>query len=359
MKNKNRNLVYIDGFAGPGHYTDDTGVQQPGSPIRALSAIAATKGVAGKVSTFFIEKDPVLYGDLEHSVTQFHLSNPGIRKPQVANAPFGPALLSAFEKLEEQGKKLAPGFLFVDPCGVAGTDFNAITRFLQEKSSEALIFFNLDGVRRIVGLGDRARGTLPCLLGSERRAADLIAQVGRCKTSLDRETTILNFYKQALIEETSARFVTLFRVEKESLRSTSHYLVHVTSHPLGFRIMKDVMWGLGETNEGPGAFALQQASIDDQVGLFPRRDRLARDIVRKVLTNGMKKVDYITTTLPEHPRVLVASTHFKEVLLDMEAKGELEVLDKSDGSTVMPATKRPKRKGKVTLGKGYLLRLTK
>jgi hypothetical protein len=44
--------------------------------------------------------------------------------------------------------------VFVDPCGVEGTCFETIKKVMACQSSEAFVFFNIDGVRRIFGLDD-------------------------------------------------------------------------------------------------------------------------------------------------------------------------------------------------------------
>jgi hypothetical protein len=46
---------------------------------------------------------------------------------------------------------------------------------------------------------------------------------------------------------------------------------------------------------------------------------------------------------------------YKQALLELEADGEIEVLDK-DGCTPKPAMSRTQRKGKPTLGEGYYVR---
>ena len=55
LKRWNDNLLFIDGFAGPGAYQNN-GSSQPGSPIRALSLIPSDAELAKRVTTIFIEK---------------------------------------------------------------------------------------------------------------------------------------------------------------------------------------------------------------------------------------------------------------------------------------------------------------
>src|SRR5688572_16527243 len=62
----NKNLIYVDGFAGPGTYTKaDTGEVFDGSPLLALKLIASNDTFSQKVTTLFIEVDDQLYSRLE------------------------------------------------------------------------------------------------------------------------------------------------------------------------------------------------------------------------------------------------------------------------------------------------------
>jgi three-Cys-motif partner protein len=65
LADSNKNLNYLDGFAGPGTYTlADTGESIDGSPLRALKLIAQNLKFAQHVSPMFIERDEILYGRL-------------------------------------------------------------------------------------------------------------------------------------------------------------------------------------------------------------------------------------------------------------------------------------------------------
>lgn len=55
LKGSSQNLVYIDGFAGPGFYVQGrTGNTFDGSPILTLRLIADNKDFSSKVSTIFM-----------------------------------------------------------------------------------------------------------------------------------------------------------------------------------------------------------------------------------------------------------------------------------------------------------------
>src|SRR6185369_12684605 len=73
LKGSNDNLVYIDGFAGPGCYQQAASEKVfDGSPILALQLIASRDDFSKKVSTIFIESDPILFAQLAGRVENFH-----------------------------------------------------------------------------------------------------------------------------------------------------------------------------------------------------------------------------------------------------------------------------------------------
>ncbi|WP_437284330.1 three-Cys-motif partner protein TcmP [Sorangium sp. So ce406] len=348
------NLVYIDGFAGRGTYDGPNGPVS-GSPLRALEKIASHPGLAKKVTTIFIEKDKKLYDQLVRSLKDFHSKHPEIREPQWGNGEFSEVMTQQLDSLEKADARIAPAFVFVDPCGVDGVDFNVIARVLKSQAkAEVFLFFNIEGVRRILGLKDKMGPTLAKLLGSEARAKELLARVEACSSPDEREQAIMMFYEDLLRTQTPAKYVVSFRVEKEDRRVTSHYLIHAAQHPLGFAIMKDVMWGVGKTAEGKGGLALEQASSVPMKMLFTPEWESIRQSILAELKSGMKRVSYFAVELVQRSDNRLCSKAYKAALLELEKEGKIVVINKNG---VGVASKRPMKNGVMTLADEYYLKL--
>jgi len=349
----NKNLLYIDGFAGPGTYTKaDSGEVFDGSPLRALKLIASNDTFSKKVTAFFIEVDEFLFRKMEKVVTDFAKANPGIRKPMTDCCTFAEAVRNL---LKQVSGNLAPTFLFVDPCGVSGTSFETIKSVMACRSSEAFIFFNIDGVRRIAGLS-KLSGVLVDLLGSHSRAEELFKALQKTVHVSKRERMILAAYRQALRDEMGVKYTIPFRVESEDKQKTSHYLIHASNHPLGFKIMKEVMWTRGHSEEGEGDMQLIQASRTDYIPLFDPRYDVKKEIL-SALAPGPQCVDLFYFNWAVRPDDLLCQPAYKQALLELEASGEIEVLDK-DKRTPKPVKSRRLHKGKPTLGQGYFVSRT-
>ncbi len=201
LKRWSNNLVYIDGFAGPGNYVQsETGKTFDGSPLLALQLIASNEEFSKQVSTIFIESDDVLFNQLKARVDNFYQEHPNIRKPLYRCGTFSDTLNQILGTLDG---KLAPTFLFVDPCGVSGASFETIRAVMSNEKCEAFIFFNIDGVRRIAGLSALSP-VLVELMGSEERARTLHEKLRTTNNAKAREEIILFEYCRAVEEDMGA-----------------------------------------------------------------------------------------------------------------------------------------------------------
>jgi three-Cys-motif partner protein len=351
----NDTLVYVDGFAGPGTYTKaDSGEAFDGSPLRALKLIADNRIFAKKVDTVFIEVDPELHCPLEEAVSRFAADNDCIRKPTTLCCTFADGVRWLLDHVKGN---LAPTFLFVDPCGVEGTVFETIKSVMAYKSSEAFIFFNIDGIRRIAGLSKPSE-VLVELLGSRKRAEEMYAAFQRSTNVNEREQMILQSYRQALRDDMGVPFTIPFRIESEDGQKTSHYLIHATKHALGFKIMKDVMWRYGHSDDQQGGLQFEQAS---RTNYLPLVDFTNDEIKQKLLIaigRGQVKVAVFCDGWVCRPDDMLCETAYKRALLELEAVGDVEVISK-DGKNVVTAAERPKRNGKSTLANDYYVRVSR
>ena len=352
LKRWSNNLVYIDGFAGPGCYVQNvTGETFDGSPILALKLIASNEDFSKQVSTIFIESDDVLFSQLKDRVERFYEEHPNIRKPIYRLGTFSDTLNEILGRL---GGRLAPTFLFVDPCGVSGTNFDTIRAVMVNDKCEAFIFFNIDGVRRIAGLSALSP-VLVDLMGSEERAKSLYEKLRTTSIAREREEIILFAYRKAIEEDMGAKYIIPFRVEHEDQKKASHYLIHATRHPLGFKIMKDVMCRRGHGEDEPGGIELRQKGRTNFVPMFDRHADVKAEILAALRNKPLRaSVFYDEWTM--RPTDMQCEAAYRQALLELENDGKIEVLGK-DGKNVISVGARPKRKNKPTLAKDYYVRL--
>lgn len=353
MKGTNKNLLYIDAFAGRGAYKDEnTDQEADGSPLRALKLIARSKDFSQRVSTVFVESDPVNFPPLDRAIKAFYAANPHIRKPIVLQGTFAEEVGQIVTMFSDGKDGLAPTFLFVDPCGVEGVSFDVIKDVMQFRACEAFIFFNYQGVRRTAGLKELSP-VLVDLYGSHARAKALLDALNLGRNAYDREQIIVTSYRDAVREEMAAPYIVAFRVESQEKREGSHYLLHVAKHPLGFRIMKDIMWRRGRTVEGQGGLELVQASRGGRALIRPNWDGMKRRVL-DVLDQGPMKAEVFYLAWAEEPDDVFSASAYRQALLELEEEGRIEVLDKACKKPYPMKPKGPRRKG--TLAKDYYIR---
>lgn len=352
LKRWSNNLVYIDGFAGPGCYVQSaTGETFDGSPILALRLFASNEDFSKQVSTVFIESDDLLFNQLKDTVEGFYKEHSNIRKPIYRLGTFSDTLNEILGKL---GRGLAPTFLFVDPCGVSGASYDTIRAVMVNDKCEAFIFFNIDGVRRIAGLSALSP-VLVELMGDAARARALYEKLRTTRNVREREEIILFEYRKAVEEGMGAKYIIPFRVEHEDQRKASHYLIHATRHPLGFKIMKDVMYRRGHGEDEPGGLELRQKGRTYFVPMFDKHADLKAEILEALRTKPLRvSVFYDDWTM--RPTDMQCETAYRQTLLELEKDGKIEVLGK-DGKDVISVLARPIRKNKPTLAKDYYVRL--
>ena len=352
LKRWSNNLVYIDGFAGPGCYVQSaTGETFDGSPILALRLIASNEDFSKQVSTIFIESDDVLFNQLKDRVESFFEGHSNIRKPIYRLGTFSDTLNEILGKL---GGKLAPTFLFVDPCGVSGASFDTIRAVMANDKCEAFIFFNIDGVRRIAGLSALSP-VLVDLMGSGERAKALYEKLRTTRNVREREEIILFEYRKAVEEDMGAKYIIPFRVEHEVQRKASHYLIHAARNPLGFKIMKDVMYRRGHGEDEAGGIELRQKGRTHFVPMFDKHADIKAEILGALRIKPLRvSVFYDEWTM--RPTDMQCETAYRQALLELEHDGKIEVLGK-DGKDVISVGARRKRNNKPTLAKDYYVRL--
>ncbi len=249
----NRRLVYIDGFAGPGRYTNT----DKSSPIVALRAAEAALRRAGpksgaiEYSFLFVEKKADFAKSLIDVIQNRRL--PTQFKWDVEQGSFEEKVGGLLADLKQQGKNLAPTFAFIDPFGATGLPFNVIAEILSYKSCEVLLNLDSDGIGRLVSAQAIAQNQahLDVLFGDPSWRTELDPRLPIQRLSAQ----VLAFYKKRL--KTVARYAFAFAMNSRE-GQLNYHLVFASQHPLGLEKMKEAMKTVDQT----GAYSFS----DDTVG---------------------------------------------------------------------------------------------
>lgn len=147
---------------------------------------------------------------------------------------FENAFGTTLREIEEQNKRLAPSFVFIDPFGPTGFPMPLISRLAQQPRSEVLITFNYQALNQWFLQDNSKRGHLDKLYGSDvwRSALSIV-------NSRQKEEYLRSAYQKAL--ETLGWKVRPFRMINKH-NQTQYYLFFATSYWRGMLVMKRAMW---------------------------------------------------------------------------------------------------------------------
>lgn len=238
---RGQDLVYIDGFAGPGRYTNSA----EGSPIAAMRAVTEIKSalggrwIAGHVHMYFVEKERAISEQLGAHMEPFNQVQ-GVAH-QVLNASFAQAV----PRIETQNTAAfagqAPLFAFVDPFGATGVPFSVVETLLKGSKSEVLINLDADGLARIFGAGASANAEiiLTEVFGDESWRSVL----NGLEDFRARCIALRDLYTAKLRQLPGVRYAYSFEMLTSEKRTgrVGYFLVFACHHPRAMQKMKEAM----------------------------------------------------------------------------------------------------------------------
>jgi len=168
-------------------------------------------------------------------------------KPSVYSTEVGAATPETFEKI-----RLAPTLAFLDPWGYEGLSLELIRSLLKDWGCEVMFFFNYNRVNMDISNGTVAKH-MAALFGADQLGALQAAVIGLSGDA--RERAVMPALGE-MVREVGGQFILPYRFVKDGAERTSHYLVFVSKHFLGYKIMRDVMAKASsyDSDEGVASF---------------------------------------------------------------------------------------------------------
>lgn len=269
---RGQEILYVDGFAGPGEYTNHS----TGSPIAAVEAATSVlnthgaKWTAGDIYCAFVDQDAARIENLQRklSTVQVHARVHTSTHP----TSFVDGLTAIKAARPRPFSQSDPLFVFIDPFGATGAPFAAVGEILRSRSSEVLINLDADGIARIFHAGDDANRDvlLTEIFGDASWQTGLTPgasfDVG-CRQVLD-------LYKRRLRSLPGIGYVFAFEM-RDKTASLNYFLVFASGHPLGLEKMKEAMKSIDQS----GSYVFCDADVGQSL-LFRFDD--ASDFARRL-----------------------------------------------------------------------------
>ena len=181
---------------------------------------------------FFIELDKARFQNLEQKLNQLQL--PSNFRVETECDTFENAFGTALSKIEEQNKRLAPSFVFIDPLGPTGFPMALIRRLAQQPRSEVLITFNYQALNEWFVSDPNKHKRVDELYGSNIWCKCLDIPITSQREECLRETY------QNVLEDLGWKVRPFRMINKHN--QTQYYLFFATSNWRGMLAMKQAMW---------------------------------------------------------------------------------------------------------------------
>jgi three-Cys-motif partner protein len=283
-------IIYIDGFAGPGRYSQG----EDGSPIIALRA-ALDQSIPSSTRIFFlfVERDLERAAVLQEIVDS--IERPGNLRVKVAQgSTFETEVSELVAFYSSRQRSLPPTFAFVDPFGWTGVPFSLLSEILRHPSCEVLVNFMYEEINRFLTQSDQPEN-FDGFFGTDQWRACVAG------SPQQRNRCLHDLYVRQLRDSAGATYVRSFEMRNDA-GVTDYYLFYATKSLKGLQKMKEAMWKV----DPKGEFKFSDATDPNQMVMFgdPTIDILRRQILERF--SGRE------ATVQEVEEFVLAETAFRE-----------------------------------------------
>ncbi|MBK7930020.1 MAG: three-Cys-motif partner protein TcmP [Bryobacterales bacterium] len=307
-KSAKQKIAYLDLFAGPGRYKDGT----KSTPLLILEKAIQDPQMSQMLVTIFNDKDDNNAHDLQTAIDQL----PGIatlkHRPIVWNNEVGSEMVKLFSSTH-----LVPTLFFVDPWGYKGLSLQLVNSVLKDWGCDCIFFFNYNRIN--MGLSNRMVQEHMAALFGEGRVQTLGERLAGLSPD-DRENCVVEELCGALGAK-QGRYVLPFSFKNDAGTRTSHNLIFVSKHPLGYSIMKEIMAAESSLYE-QGVPSFQYSPADMRFPLLFELNRPLDDLEEMLLAAFEGR----TVTMQDiyerhHTGRRFIKKNYKDALKQMEVRG--------------------------------------
>lgn len=294
-------LAYVDLFAGPGKYGDES----QSTPLLIIEAAARDPYMREHLITRFNEGDPVIAERLEKNLKASDAARELNHRPAVTCALVEQDILK-----EIGGIPRCPTLLFADPWGYKGLSVTLLSKFLRPFGNDLIFFFNYNRIAS--GLQAPVLDEpIDAVFG--KRVADALRStiVSKALKGPDKEREIMNALGEAFAP-VGAQTPVQFPFQTKG--RLSHHLMFISKNPLGNEIMKGVM----AVESTRGTFGFDEAT-EAQPLLFADLpiEELARELLECFAGETIRLSEI---GVEKHPRLGLPAHKRAVQKLEQEAK---------------------------------------
>lgn len=223
-----RKIGYLDLFSGPEKYEDG----EYSTPVLIAKHIIEDPILSKKVVLNFNDSNKEFINSLKKNISSLEEIENLRYPPNFSNFTLNENFYKEFSNIN-----IIPTLTFMDPWGYKGLTLELIKALNKDRGCESIIFFNFNRIN--AGLNNPlVKSYMEDLFGSER-LKDILLTLN-ISNPIEREKIIIDQFSSA-IKQLGIKFVLPFRFHSKKENRTSHYIIFISKHPLGYSIMKDIM----------------------------------------------------------------------------------------------------------------------
>ncbi|MDL2273290.1 three-Cys-motif partner protein TcmP [Oscillospiraceae bacterium OttesenSCG-928-G22] len=314
-------MAYIDLFAGPGRYDD----QSKSTPLLVLETILANPDLSSRMVTLFNDKDAANIESLKASINQLDGIDKLTYAPEFYNEEVGDEISKMFSEA-----KIVPTFFFVDPWGYKGLSLNLVSSIIKDWGCDCVFFFNYNRVNMGVN-NDAIRSHMASLFGDSQ--LDAVRQECEGKSPNERELIVVQALCDAL-RNNGSQFVLPFRFKNDEGSRTSHHLIFLSKSFRGYDIMKDIMYN--ESSDNTGGVANFEYNPRDahykQGSLFDTLSRPLDDLQGMLVQEyAGRTIDFLQLYEEHSVDKPYIKKNYKDVLKDLLEAGSISAVNARTG----------------------------
>jgi three-Cys-motif partner protein len=271
-------IAYVDLFSGPGRYKDGN----LSTPLLVLEKAVDDPKICQKIQFIFNDSNPRNTELLKKEIESFIGVNKLRYIPTLYNWAVDEKTAKAFENISK-----VPTLSFIDPWGYKGLSLPLIRALVKDWGCDSIFFFNY---RRINPAIDNKLLKEPInLLFTKDVLIELQKKVCDKKPN-EREKIVLCEIKN-VFREWGMKYILPFPFKSESGNRTTHHLIFVSKHILGYNIMKGIMGAASSSEiQGVPSFEYNPAAkqcptlLDVESPLDDLKEMLLEDFSGSTLT---------------------------------------------------------------------------
>ena len=296
-------LVYIDGFAGPGRYSEG----EDGSPVIALrAALEQRERIRPKMSFLFVERDTAR-ADMLKSILDEIRTPPQFSIQVEGGRTFEEIVTEYLDARTSNGQRLPPTFAFIDPFGWSGVPFHLVRRILSYSNCEVLVTFMYEEINRFIGLPDQ-EDNFNSFFGTKAWK-----QITSVPDPRERNRLFRQLYLSQLRNSANVEYVRSFEMRNDR-DVTDYFLFYATNNRLGLEKMKAAMWKV----DGSGEFRFSDATNPLQSVFFINEPQF--DVLKAQIFDRFQGQETTVAEIEEFvlSETAFRETHYKRILSEFE-----------------------------------------